>query len=124
LGYLTVSRKLGTYLPEPQKVGKYSVDIIARYNKNFAIGLTLNEEDVNKKDLMEMINYLATRKTRYTNKNVVLFLGVTPDHYQKLRILISSLEENVRNNIKLFNLAERKINPRHLSKLQTRLFVS
>ena len=34
LGYLTVSRKLGTYLPEPQKVGKYSVDVIARYNKN------------------------------------------------------------------------------------------
>lgn len=124
LGYLTISRKLGTYLSEPQKVGKYSVDVIARYNKNPAIGLTLDDEDVNRTDLMEMINFLATRKTRYTNKRVMLFLGVVPDHYQKIRILLSSLEDNVRKNIKLFNLNERQVSHRHLSKMQTRLFVS
>ena len=124
LGYLTVSRKLGTYLPEPQNVGKYSVDVIARYNKNFAIGLTLNDEDVKRTDLREMVNFLATRKTRYTSKTVILFLGVVPNHYQRLRILLSTLEESVRKNIKLFNLAEKQINSRHLSKLQTRLFVS
>ncbi|HED08252.1 MAG TPA: hypothetical protein ENI57_09070 [Ignavibacteria bacterium] len=124
LGYLTISRKLGTYLPEPQKVGKYSVDVIARYNKNPAIGLTLDDEDVNRTDLMEMINFLATRKTRYTNKRVMLFLGVVPDHYQKIRILLSSLEDDVRKNIKLFNLNERQVSHRHLSKMQTRLFVS
>lgn len=124
LGYLTVSRKLGTYLPEPQKVGKYSVDIIARYNKNYAIGLTLNDDELHKEDLMEEIIYLASRKTKFTNKKVMLFLGVGPDHFQKMRILISSLEENVRKNIKLFNLTERQLNSRHLSKFQTRLFVS
>lgn len=124
LGYLTISRKLGTYLSEPQKVGKYSVDVIARYNKNPAIGLTLDDEDVNRTDLMEMINFLATRKTRYTNKRVMLFLGVVPDHYQKIKILLSSLEDNVRKNIKLFNLNERQVSHRHLSKMQTRLFVS
>lgn len=124
LGYLTVSRKLGTYLPEPQKVGKYSIDVIARYNKNFAIGLTLNEEDTKRKDLMKMIIFLATRKTKFTNKKVMFFLGVTPDHYQKLRILLSSLDESVRKNIKLFNLAEKLVSSRHLSKMQTRLFVS
>jgi len=124
LGYLTVSRKLGTYLPEPQKVGKYSVDVISRYNKNFAIGLTLNNEDINRTDLMDMINFLATRKTRYTNKRVMLFLGVVPDHYQRIRILLSSLEDSERKNIKLFNLNERQVSSRHLSRIQTRLFVS
>ncbi len=124
LGYLTVSRKLGTYLPEPKNVGKYSVDIIGRYNKNFAIGKTLNNDDINNTDLLEMINFLATRKTKYTNKKVMLFLGVLPEHYRKLRILTSSLEESVRKNIKLFNLKERPISSRHLSKMQTGLFVS
>jgi len=124
LGYLTVSRKLGTYLPEPQNVGKYSVDVIARYNKNFAIGLILNDENTKRKDLIEMINFLATRKTRFTNKTVILFLGVVPNQYQKLRILLSSLDESIRKNIKLFNISEKQISTRHLSKQQTRLFVS
>ncbi|MCH8169519.1 MAG: hypothetical protein IIB07_00085 [Bacteroidetes bacterium] len=124
LGYLTVSRKFGTYLPDPQKVGKYSIDVIARYNKNFAIGLTLNDEDINRSDLMDMISFLATRKTKFTNKRVMLFLGVVPDYYQKIRILLSSLGDSVRKNIKLFNLNERQVSSRHLSKMQTRLFVS
>jgi len=124
LGYLTVSRKFGTYLPEPQNVGKYSVDIVARYNKNYAIGLTLNDDELHREDIMEEINFLASRKTKFTNKRVMLFLGVGPDHFQKMRILISSLDVNVRKNIKLFNLSERQISTRHLSKYQTRLFVS
>ena len=124
LGYLTVSRKYGIYLPEPQKVGKFSIDVIARYNKNFAIGLTLNDEDVNRSDLMDMINFLASRKTKFTNKRVMLFLGVVPNHYQRIKILLSSLGDSVRENIKLFNLNERQVSSRHLSKIQTRLFVS
>ena len=124
LGYLTVSRKYGIYLPEPQKVGKFSIDVIARYNKNFAIGLTLNDEDVNRSDLMDMINFLASRKTKFTNKRVMLFLGVVPNHYQRIKILLSSLGDIVRKNIKLFNLNERQVSSRHLSKIQTRLFVS
>ncbi|MCH7827818.1 MAG: hypothetical protein IIC75_07600 [Bacteroidetes bacterium] len=124
LGYLTVSRKYGIYLPEPQKVGKFSIDVIARYNKNFAIGLTLNDEDVNRSDLMDMINFLASRKTKFTNKRVMLFLGVVPNHYQRIKILLSSLGDSVRKNIKLFNLNERQVSSRHLSKIQTRLFVS
>ena len=68
LGYLTVSRKFGTYLPEPQYVGKYSVDIVARYNKNYAIGLALNDDELHKSDIMEEIIYLSSRKTKFTNK--------------------------------------------------------
>lgn len=32
-GYLTISRKYGTYLPEPNKVGGFDVDIIGRQKK-------------------------------------------------------------------------------------------
>ncbi len=45
-GYLTVSRKFGTYLPEPSKVGNFDIDIVARYKKNYAIGITLTESDL------------------------------------------------------------------------------
>ena len=45
-GYLTVSRRFGTYLPEPSKIGKFDVDIIAKYKNNYAIGITLSNEDL------------------------------------------------------------------------------
>ena len=32
-GYLTLSRRYGTYLPEPAKVGTFEVDIVARYKR-------------------------------------------------------------------------------------------
>ena len=58
-GYLTVSRKYGTYLPEPAKVGDYDVDIIARFKKNYAIGITLSEEDLNDHNLINKIKFLS-----------------------------------------------------------------
>ena len=39
-GYMTISRRFGTYLPEPAKVGMFNVDIIAKYKDDYAIGIT------------------------------------------------------------------------------------
>ncbi len=33
-GYLTVSRRFGTYLPEPERVGEFNVDVVARLRNN------------------------------------------------------------------------------------------
>ena len=75
-GYLTVSRKFGTYLPEPGKVGDFEIDIIARYKKNYAIGITLTEADLKDSKIIEKLTYLATRQTKFSNKRVLLFVGV------------------------------------------------
>ena len=100
-GYLTISRKFGRYLPEPQRMGGFDVDIVARYKKDYAIGITLNEEDLDNPELKNKIQFLATRQTKSSNKDVLLFVGIPNDLRKKIEFIISTLDENVRKNIKI-----------------------
>jgi hypothetical protein len=100
-GYLTISRKFGIYLPEPQRMGGFDVDIVARFKKEYAIGITLNEEDIENPELKEKIKFLATRQTKFTNKRVLLFIGISLDLRKKIELIINSLDENIRKNIKI-----------------------
>ncbi len=100
-GYLTISRKFGTYLPEPKRMGGFDVDIVARYKKDYAIGITLNEEDLDNPELKNKIEFLATRQTKFSNKKVLLFVGIPNDLRKKMEFIISTLDENIRKNIKI-----------------------
>jgi hypothetical protein len=100
-GYLTISRKFGIYLPEPQRMGGFDVDIIARYKKDYAIGITLDEEDMENPELKGKIRFLATRQTKFTNKRVILFIGISHDLRKKIELIINTLDENVKKNIKI-----------------------
>jgi hypothetical protein len=106
-GYLTVSRKYGTYLPEPSKVGNFDVDIIARYKRNYAIGITLTEADLKDPKILEKLNYLATRQTKFTNKRVLLFVGVPNDLFKLAKELIDFLDDTARKNIRLFPIVDK-----------------
>lgn len=106
-GYLTVSRKFGTYLPEPSKIGKFDVDIIAKYKNNYAIGVTLTNEDLDDVLLVDRLNFLATRQTKYTNKKVLLFIGVPSALFGNAKIIVEKLELEARKNIRLFPISER-----------------
>lgn len=108
-GYMTVKRKFGTYLPEPEKVGEFDIDIVARQKKDYAIGITLAGEDFVNPRLLEKITFLATRHTKFSNRKVQLFLGVPSKHYKKVKRLIEHLEEEVRKNIKLISITETKL---------------
>src|SRR4030042_2361353 len=108
-GYMTISRRFGTYLPEPEKVGEFDVDIVARYKEDYAIGVSLSEEDFSNPKLLEKINYLATRQTKFTNKKVFLFLGVPEAYYQNAKALLELLNPETKKNIKLFRLVERTL---------------
>src|SRR5690606_9000079 len=83
-GFMTVSRKFGTFLPEPEKVGNFEIDVLARYNKNYAIGITLTEDEIENPNVLEKINFLATRQSKYNNKKVQLFIGVPDIFYKKI----------------------------------------
>jgi hypothetical protein len=109
LGYMTVKRKYGTYLPEPEKVGEFDIDIVARQKKDYAIGITLTAEELSNPKLLEKIIYLATRHTKFSNRKVQLFLGVPSKHYKKMKLLIEHLEDEVRRNIKLISITETTI---------------
>ncbi len=100
-GYLTISRKFGTYLPEPKRMGGFEVDIIARYKKDYAIGITLNEADLDDAGLKERIKFLATRQTKFTNKKVLLFVGIPLYLKKKFEHIIASFSDEIIQNIKL-----------------------
>lgn len=100
-GYLTLSRKFGTYLPEPKSVGGYEVDAIGKYKKKFAIGVTLSEEELNDPKIYSKLEFLATRHTKYSNKRVTLFVGVPKHLFNKVKICVSNLSEAAQKNIKV-----------------------
>jgi len=108
-GYLTVSRKFGTYLPEPSKVGQFDVDIVARQKKNYALGITLTGEDFRNPALIEKIIYLASRHTKYTNKKVMLFVGVPEARYKTAKELVSMIDPDTRKNIKIVPIVEKSV---------------
>ncbi|MGE5806930.1 MAG: hypothetical protein ACM34M_14145 [Ignavibacteria bacterium] len=108
-GYLTIRRKFGTYLPEPAKVGNFDVDIIARYKDSYAIGLTLTKNDMNNTKIKEKIIFLATRQTRFTNKQVKLFIGADETIYKNAKALIEILDNDVKKNIRLFQIIDKPV---------------
>ena len=108
-GYMTVSRRYGTYLPEPGKIGIFDVDIIARYKDDYAIGLTLSEADFIDNNLVDKLKYLATRRTRFTKRKVKLFVGVSNICFKHAKRLLEQLEPEVQKNIKLFQIINKNL---------------
>ncbi|MGE5430214.1 MAG: hypothetical protein ACM3QX_04020 [Syntrophomonadaceae bacterium] len=107
-GYLTVSRKYGTYLPAPDPVGTYSVDAVGRNDKKYALGIVLSTQDLDDSRIFSKLNYLATRQTRFSNKKVALFAGVDAQDLSKAKLTIDSLGEDVKKNIRLVVLNNSK----------------
>lgn len=108
-GYLTVSRKFGTYLPEPEKIGGFDVDIIARQGKDYALGITLTGDDFKNPKLLDKIIFLATRHTRFTQKPVQLYIGVSEQNLELAKALLDSLSNDIKTNIKLFYLMDKSL---------------
>lgn len=108
-GYLTVSRKYGTYLPEPDMVGIYDVDVVARFRDSYAIGIILNDEDFFDTDKTQnKIIYLSTRQTKYNGKKVALFVGVSLKNYKIAKNIVDNLPEDIRKNIRLIQIIDRQ----------------
>lgn len=108
-GYMTLSRKYGTYLPEPDKVGIYDVDVIARYNDSFAIGIVLTDEDFyDLKKTQNKIVYLSTRQTKFNGKKVALFVGVSLKNYKTAKGLLEALPDEIKKNIRLIQIIDRQ----------------
>jgi hypothetical protein len=107
-GYLTIRRRFGTYLPEPNEIGGFEVDIVARQKKEYAIGIALSPDDLNSPEIMSRINYLATRQSRFTSKRVKLFIGVPLENISAARERIKTLSPEVSANVRIVPIAERK----------------
>ncbi|HUX60116.1 MAG TPA: hypothetical protein VMV32_02300 [Ignavibacteriaceae bacterium] len=106
-GYLTVSRRYGTYLPEPDRIGSFEVDVIAKQRKNYAIGLTLTADDFKNSRLIEKLTFLSTRQTKYSNKRVQLFVGVPTEYLERAKSIVKLLSPEARRNIKIVQIEDR-----------------
>jgi len=100
-GFLTVSRKYGTYLPEPSPVGNYDIEAIGKNRRKYVIGITLAEEDIDNPNILKKISFLASRNTRYSKTKVKLFIGIKKHLMNKAKLLISRLNDNQRKSIRL-----------------------
>jgi len=116
LGYFTISRRFGTYLPEPSKVGRFDVDIIAKQKNKYAIGITLSEEDIQDASLIEKLEFLATRKTKYSNSPVTLIVGVQSKLYKQVKNILEKVFPEARKNIKLMQILEKAIETVNISR--------
>jgi len=124
LGFFTVSRRLGTYLPEPEDIGKFKVDVIGRQKDKYAIGITLNKEDIFNSALIEKINYLASRKTRTSDKPILLLIGVPDIYFKQVKELLLSVDENVKRNIKLTRILEEDFESRRSNRQTQQMIFS
>jgi len=123
-GYLTISRKYGTYLPEPGKVGAFDVDIVARYRNDYAIGINLDRNELFDPNLSKKLIYLATRHTKFSNKLVKLFAGVLEENFKQAKAIIDELDENVKKNIKLFRIVDKSLPSTRKSRFETNVLFS
>ena len=112
LGFLTLSRRLGTYLPEPENIGRFKVDAIGRQKEKYAIGITLSKEEIFSSDLIEKINFLASRKTRSSDKPILLLIGVPDIYLKQVKEILLNVDEKFRKNIKLTRIVEERVKNR------------
>lgn len=124
LGFFTISRRLGTYLPEPANVGEFKIDAVGRLKEKYAIGIVLDKEDIFNPDLLEKISYLASRKSRSSKKTVTLFIGVEDDYFKRVKELLSSLDEKIRKNVKLIRIEESNLNTHQTTNRPRQVFFS
>jgi hypothetical protein len=123
LGYFTLSRRMGTYLPEPTAIGKFKVDVVGRQRDKYAVGIILSQDDLNDINLIEKISFLATRHSKSSKKPVTLVIGVPADYFKYAKQKINSLQEELKRNIKIIKISENKnANPTQNSKPREVLF--
>lgn len=124
LGYFTVSRRMGTYLPEPSNIGRFSVDVIGRQKEKYAIGITLTKEDIFKPDIIEKINYLASRKSKTSDKPILLLIGVPEAYFKQTKEILSHIDDSLRRNVKLTRIIERETERSRISKVKHKVIFS
>ena len=100
-GFLTLSRKHGTYLPNPNPIGDYEVDAVGKLNKKYVLGITLKKEDLENPNTLRKIKFLASQKNKFSLQKVTLFLGCPDELRPAVETLLLQLDEELRKNIKI-----------------------
>ena len=99
-------------MPEPENIGRFKVDAIGRQKEKYAIGITLSKEEIFSSNLIEKINFLASRKTRSSDKPILLLVGVPDIYFKQVKEILLNVDEKFRKNIKLTRIVEERVKSR------------
>jgi len=108
-GFSIEYRKFGKYLPNPPLVGSFHVDIIAKKNRDYAIGIFVSDSDISDMGFFNRINYLSSRISKFNKKNVELMIGVSFENYKAVKELLNSMDFLSRPNLNLIILQENEV---------------
>ncbi len=100
-GFGITQRKFGKYLSEPPQVGGYEVDLVAKRSKEYALGVIVTNDEPFNDAFLRKVEILASRKTKYTNKTVPLYLSIPAERLNELRRVLLRISEEQRRNVRL-----------------------
>ncbi|NCQ18930.1 MAG: hypothetical protein GW805_11465 [Ignavibacteria bacterium] len=106
LGYTIIKRKLGTYLSEPPNINGYEIDLVAKIRRQYAMGICIEKNELHDAKFLQKLSYLASRKTKTGNKDVLLFISFPVEIYKMVKDLVSSLDDPIKRNIYLVPMYE------------------
>lgn len=105
-GFLTLSRKHGTYLPNPTPIGDYDIDAVGKLNKKYVLGLTLKKEDLENPQTLRKIKFLASQQNKFSLQKVTLFLGCSDKLHAEVEVFLLQLDDSLKNNIKIVSTSQ------------------
>ena len=74
--------------------------------------------------MIEKINYLASRKSKASDKPILLLIGVPEAYIQQVKEILSHIDDNLRKNIKLKRIIKRESEIGRSKKLEHQVFFS
>ncbi|KAB2909412.1 MAG: hypothetical protein LC102_02345 [Ignavibacteriales bacterium] len=102
IGYSTIGRRYGTYLPNPPDIGEFEIDILAKRKMDFAIGIAIDDlSGVDIEFIKKKIRFLAGRKSTYSGNPVRLYIAVTRRNYFLLKHIIDGDLQDLSTEVEL-----------------------
>ncbi|HOJ37557.1 MAG TPA: hypothetical protein PLI27_08600 [Ignavibacteriales bacterium] len=104
-GFQPIEIRGSKYLNTPKNIGDYQIDIVAKRNDTYAIGIIVNDNEFeNQNNLIKKISFLASLKNKYNSKDIYLFLGCSKDNFENLKRLLNFVTQKYIHKIKVFYL--------------------
>ncbi|HOP49932.1 MAG TPA: hypothetical protein PK887_04840 [Ignavibacteriales bacterium] len=104
-GYEPTEIKNSKYLPTPKNIGNYEIDIVAKKQGQYCIGIILkNSEFENLNLLVEKITFLSSLKNKNDKKEINLFVACDKQYFEQLKKIILFIPQKYVHKIKIFYL--------------------
>ncbi len=103
-GFLTLSRKFGTYLPPPEPIAGIEVDAIGKFKNKYVLAFLISQNDLEPPNLITKISRLTYLITRNSKRQAYFYIGASRDSIIKINDLLKSLNDHDKQFIKIIKV--------------------